>query len=292
MTDQAQNTPGRRKAPFWKIWAYLLLSALSFGAVATQVNPAVRWAEASVQEIAASMTGVYVSLRVINAALSAAQEIEIGASVGAQANVQPLKVLEPIDDTVERVADVVFAVAIGAAVATVGLTPVAALGAAVLGFGALVQVVVLTWPGIPSGATDLARRAIRLGGAVALVLPLVVGLGLDLGERMTAAPAAEASAVLTGIAEEAQILIGQDTPDPDAIEERTGGTFFGRFFDSVSSAGETLAAYTQAAAVFRTEATALFEATMVLIGVFVLQSLVLPILLFWGALALLRRSLD
>jgi len=229
---------------------------------------------------------------VINAALSAAQEIEVGASVGAQANVQPLKVLEPVDDTVERVADVVFAVAIGAAVATVGLTPIAVLGAAVLGMGALLMAGCLIWPTIPDGFRDLARRAVRLGGAVALVLPLVVVLGLELGERMTASVAAEASAVLNGVAEEAQVLIGQDEPDPEVVAEETGGTFFGRFFESVSTAGETVSAYTQAAAVFRTEATALFEAMLILIGVFVLRSLVLPILLFWGALALLRRSLD
>jgi hypothetical protein len=271
---------------------YLLAAGLAFLAGITQINPAVRWAESSVQQIAASMTGVYVSLRVINAALSAAQEIEVGASVGAQATVQPLKVLEPVDDTVERVADVVFAVAVGAAVATVGLNPVAVLGAFVLWGGLLVMAAELVWPNLPGGIAGLARRAVRLGGAVALVLPLVIVLGLDLGDRMTATPQQAAYAVLNGVAEEAQVLIGQDTPDPDQITEETGGRFFGRFFDSVSSAGETLQAYTQAAGVFRSEATALFEATLILIGVFVLQSIVLPILLFWGLIALLRRSIE
>lgn len=274
------------------IAGWLLIAVLSFGAAATQINPAVRWAEASVQEIAASMTGVYVSLRIINAALSAAQEIEVGASVGAQANVQPLKVLEPVDDTVERVADVVFAVAVGAAVATVGLMPVALLGAAVLGGGAILRVACLIWPEMPGGVQRLARRAIRLGGAVCVVLPLVVVVGLDLGDRMTAVPQAEARATLDGVTAEAQLLIGQDNPDPDTIAEETEGRFFGRFFDSVSSAGETVQAYTQAAGVFRSEATALFEATLILIGVFVLQSLVLPVLLFWGMLTLLRRSIE
>lgn len=268
------------------------MAALSFLAAATQANPAVRWAETSVQQIAASMTGVYVSLRVINAALSAAQEIEVGASVGAQANVQPLKVLEPVDDTVERVADVVFAVAVGAAVATVGLAPVALLGALVLGAGALVMAAGLVWPKLPRGVSGLAWRAVRLGSAVSVVLPLVVVAGLELGDRMTALPQQDAYAVLNGVADEAQLLIGQDTPDPDVITEETGGTFFGRFFDSVSSAGETVQSYTQAARVFRSEATALFEATLILIGVFVLQSIVLPILLFWGVIALLRRSIE
>jgi hypothetical protein len=274
-----------------KAAALALVACLSFAAAALQVNPAVRWAETAVQEIATSMTGVYVSLRVINAALSAAQEVEVGASVGAQANIQPLKVLEPVDDTVERVADVVFAVAIGAAVATVGLMPVAALGAALLGVGALGLAAGLLWPGLPARPRAVARQAVRTGAAVALVLPLVVVLGLLIGDRLTAASAAEARAVLDGVAREAQMLIGQAEPDPDALAAETGGSsFFARVFDSVSAAGETMSAYTEAAAVFRTEATALFEATLTLIGIFVLRSVLLPVLLFWGILALLRRS--
>ena len=237
------------------------------------------------------MTVVYVSLRIINAALSAAQEVEVGASVGAQANMQPLKVLEPVDDTVERVADVVFAVAIGAAVATVGLMPVAALGAALLGVGALGLAAGLLVPGLPARPRAVARQAVRTGAAVALVLPLVVVLGLIIGDRVTAASAAEARAVLDGVAREAQMLIGQAEPDPEALAaEAGGGSFFARVFDSVSAAGETVSAYREAAAVFRSEATALFEATLTLIGIFVLRSLLLPILLFWGVLALLRRS--
>ena len=103
------------------------LGALELSGV-TRFNPVVPPAEFAAAEIAAATAGVYVSLRVINAALSAAQEVEVGASVGAQVGVQPLKVLEPVDDTVERVADVVFAVAAGAALVNVGLSPVAGLG--------------------------------------------------------------------------------------------------------------------------------------------------------------------
>src|SRR6056297_3231704 len=74
-------------------------------------NPMVSLAAENAEEIAASSAGVYISLRAINAVLSTAQEIEVGASVGGQASFQPLKALEPIDDTVERVADVVFFIA-------------------------------------------------------------------------------------------------------------------------------------------------------------------------------------
>ena len=57
----------------------------------------------------------------------------------------------------------------------------------------------------------------------------------------------------------------------------------------------TLAAvrdYREAGRVFMSEADVLFSAALTLIGVFILQTLVLPALLFWGVLSILRRSLD
>jgi hypothetical protein len=149
----------------------------------------------------------------------------------------------------------------------------------------------LIWPKIPDGFRDLARRAVRLGGAVALVLPLVVVLGLELGDRMTASVAAEASAVLNGVADEAQVLIGQDTADSTDVAEEDC-VFLGCLWSGITDTTSAIADYRDAATVFTREATNLFNATLILIGVFVLRSLVLPILLFWGALALLRRSLD
>lgn len=47
------------------------------------LNPALGPATAAAEDIAATTAGVYVALRAINAALSTAQEIELGASIGA-----------------------------------------------------------------------------------------------------------------------------------------------------------------------------------------------------------------
>lgn len=250
-------------------------------------NPLVRQTEDSVEKVAASAVIVYASLRAINAALSTAQEVAVGGSLGVQANLQPFKVLEPVDDTVERVADVVFAVAIGAAVVAVGLAPVAALGAWLLATGLLVSALSTLWPDAPARLRRLAWPATRLGGAVSLALPLVVTLGLELGERMTTGPAEEARAVLNSVAEKAGLLIGRDSGLPDMA----GGAdpaegFFGR----LAAMGDAVQDYAEAAGVFLNEADALFKAMLTLIGVFVLQSLVLPILLFWGGWVLLKRG--
>jgi hypothetical protein len=282
-----------------RIALLIVAASLALWVGATQTNPAVRWAEASVEQVAVTTGGAYVSLRVINAALSAAQEIEIGASVGAQASAQPLKVLEPVDDTVERVADVVFAVAAGAAVAAVGLAPVAALGAMVLAAGLLGMALGLAFPAWTAPLRRMAARAARLGAAIAVVLPLVISLGLDIGARMTAPVAAEAEAVLSGITSEAELLIGGAVTSEQTEEGPAGEGIFSGLADRLSAAGDAvdgaMAAvrdYRDAAAVFLSEADALFAATMTLIGVFVLQTLVLPALLFWGVMSILRRSVD
>lgn len=258
------------------------------------LNPAVPLAEAAAEEIAVATAGVYVSLRIINAALSAAQEIEIGASIGAQASVQPLKILEPVDDTVERVASVVFAVAAGAALAVVGVAPVAGLGLVVLGAGLLGMAGCLGM-GQP-GAMAGCRRAVRLGVATGLILPLGFAGGVALGERVTAVQWQAAIADLSVITTEAEILIGGGEALPDAVVPSADG-LFGRLGQRLQAAGDgvadtvdAIARYRDAATVFLSEADALFGATLTIIGIFALRMVVLPVLMLWGAMTLLRRS--
>lgn len=80
-----------------------------------------RWATTS--------AATYVTLRTLNAVLSTVQEAAFtGSVVVAEATVQPLKALEPIDDTVERISDVVFAIMLAAGVLSVAMGRSARLG--------------------------------------------------------------------------------------------------------------------------------------------------------------------
>ena len=265
------------------------------------VNPAVPPALAAAEEIAVATATVYVALRVINAALSAAQEVEIGASVGAQASLQPLKVLEPVDDTVERVATVVFAVATGAALVLVGLEPVAAIGLVVLGVGLLglggagiggagIGGAGIGGAGMAGRASVAAAglRAVRLGAALGLVLPLVFAGGVWLGERATASQWEAAMARLEAVAGEAQVLVG--AAEAPGAEAPPDGMIAG-FLSAITDARDAAQAYVAAAGVFTREADALFSATLTIIGIFVLRSLVLPGLLLWSVMVMLRRSM-
>jgi len=265
----------------------------------TTLNPALAPAQAAAEDIAATTATVYISLRVINAALSTAQEIEIGASVGAQATLQPLKVLEPVDDTVERVADVVFAVAAGAALATVGFAPISALGLSLLGLGLMARSATLILPA--AGAVlGPSSYAIRLGAVFGLILPLGFAAGVALGDRITAPQWADAMADLSAITVEARILIGASEGAAEDITPQTAADgLFARLGaqlqaagDGVGDAVEAIGRYRAAAVELMANADALFRASLTIIGIFALRMVVLPALLLWGALALMRRSVE
>jgi len=255
------------------------------------VNPAVPIAEERASEIAAATASVYVSLRVINAALSAAQEIEVGGSIGVQASAQPFRVLEPVDDTVERVSHVIFAIAAGAALMLVGLGPVASLGLVLLGIGSLGLAAADV-----SGSSKIQRsslRAARLGLAFGLALPLVFAGGSWLGERMTQPQWDSAISQLDAVAGEARVLIGEGDDVEIEVEEEAGG-LFSWVGDGVSAAGDAMdavARYRDAVRLFMNEADVLFSSSLTIIGLFVLRMVVLPALLLWGLMALVRRSI-
>lgn len=264
------------------------------------LNPALAPASAAAEDIAAATATVYVSLRIINAALSTAQEIEIGASVGAKASVQPFKVLAPVDDTVERVASVVFAVAAGAALATVGFAPVAALGLCFFGAGAIFRAVDDLLP-VVHGLRAASAYAMRLGAVLALVVPLGFAGGVALGERITAAQWDAAISALDRVTAEARVLIGEGETAPDATEAATGPAadvgLFARLGAQLQAAGDgmgeavsALGRYREAAVVLMSQADDLFAASLTIIGIFALRTVVLPALLLWGTLALMRRS--
>lgn len=262
------------------------------------INPALGPATAAAQDIAAKTGAVYVSLRVITAALSTAQEIQLSASIGAQASLQPLKVLEPVDDTVERVAGVVFAVAVGATLATMGFAPVAALGLCLLGLGCLLRLADDRLFAI-SGMAAAAGYAMRLGAVLGLILPLGFAGGVALGERITAPQWEAALATLSDIAGEAGLLIGAGGDTLPALDPATADDagLFSRIGRQFQAAGEgmgeavaSVARYRDAAVVLMSQADDLFAATLTIIGVFALRILILPALLLWGAVALMRRS--
>lgn len=272
------------------------LSCLAIGIAGlngrSDANPLITTAEHRAQDVATATVAVYISLRAINAALSTAQEIEIGASLGGQASLQPLKVLEPVDDTVERVADALFLVAAAAALATVGLGPVASIGLSLLGLGLLLR----SMHTLPQPLSALSGKAQRFGLILGVAMPLVFTCGSTFGTWATEAQRTAAQGEIDRVAQQANLLIGNGKdaqPVATNVAEDDGwfssiSNTWNDAADGVRGVFESSRQYLDAASVFVSEADTILHASLTLIGVFVLRMIVLPLFLLWGAIALLR----
>lgn len=256
---------------FWA--AGLLCLALAL----TGVNPAVTGAERYARDVAEASAVTYVSLRAINAALSVAEEVELGGNLVVSATAQPLNVLEPVDDTVERVSAAIFVLGVVSGVLSLGFSPLsvmgfglAAAGFAVLGLGALRR-----FPPV----FRLGRSAAVTGLFFAIALPLSFAAAAWLGQALTQPAHDEAAARLGAISAEAGALIGEDLAEE-------GGEAKG-----IRSVPDQVGRYLGAAGYFLSEADALFAASLSLIAIYLLRLIVLPLILVWAAMRMLRATL-
>lgn len=243
----------------------MLLSVLSW-------NPLERAASSAAKETATATLVVYAGLRTLNAFLSAAQEVEVGASVGVSGSVQPLKSLEPIDDTVERVAGIVLAISIFAGVAGLGFGPLAVVGCLAMLAG------IAIW----AHARPLARRLIGAGVVMAIVLPsafLVSGL---LGDAMTRSVWEENREIqdrITREIDESGVVSDEEVSQSDSLLDRLTSGFEG------ANAAQR---FVTAAGVLRDEADDLLASYVQILAVWILKLMVLPLALMLLALRLIR----
>ncbi|MFK7753357.1 MAG: hypothetical protein AB8B51_12490 [Sedimentitalea sp.] len=228
-------------------------------------NPLSAAAEGYARDVAISSAAVYITLRSINAFLSTAQEIEMGGALVVSGTAQPFKVLEPIDDTIERIAQLVFFVMVATGVLAVAMGPVGAVGlvliALALGVAALRGTIAQT--------RGLAVYGLGLGVAV----PLAFVMSSLLADRVTADVWAENEAILQAIVAEV------DTPIPE------GATGWSTRFQSVLGEVER---YQTLAANISTQADALIRSFIAILAVFVFKLIVLPLVMLGGLLIAIR----
>ncbi len=148
----------------------IVISLLGF----TNNGPFIKGAKGYSQEIARSSATTYLSLRLINAAISFAEEVEVGGSVIAvNGSAHPFKVLEPIDDAVERLSAAIFLVGAVSGVLTVVLPVLGGVALVLIGaslaFLAGLDLSNLRFPG-RNLLSDLFRGTARLGGLGFLIV--------------------------------------------------------------------------------------------------------------------------
>ena len=252
-------------------------------------NPLVVEAQALTTKITVSAVALYASLRLINSVLSTAMETEVsGGAVLVSGTVQPLKVLEPVDDTVERMASAVFVVAMGAGLVSLALAPVSALGLGLLGVALLVMALV---PHALSGRVSaMVRQARSIGLVIGLAAPFGILIGFAGGDHLTRATIAEANATLASITRtlEDSPSSASSTSGADATE-RSG--VLGALQDQVFGTSPSIAAsatdivtstarYLEIAGQVLTRADDLFVSLLRLVVAYIFQLMVLPLIIF------------
>lgn len=257
-----QRAPARR---LWQRLALVLAAALLLAAAVLPQTPLSAGAARHARAVATASAGTYVTLRTLNAFLSTAQEIEVGGGFVVSGTVQPLKVLEPIDDTVERIASVVFALMLVSGVLSVAMGPVGAVGMAMMA-GALVL-----WAIAPQRA--LGRRLAVYGAFLGLALPLSFLLSGLLAEHMTADVWAENSAVIARITQ--------------GVEPPAAGDEAGWWNRMQASLGGIERYQTLAANIFD-QADDMIASYIAILGVFIFRLFVLPLLLAGGFFVIAR----
>lgn len=241
--------------------AFCLVCALFY-----PLNPLASGAERYAGKVAAASAVTYVSLRTLNAFLSTAQEAEVGLSVGASVSVQPLKTLEPIDDTVERIAGVVFALMVASGLLAVAMGPVSAVGFAMAGLG-------LLWA-FAAPPARVARKLILYGTFFAIALPLCYGVSGPLADAMTKRTWDANQQIVREITEGIETAPAQ--PDDD------------RWFAELRDTGDAIASYSAMASRIVAEADRLIRSYIDLLAVLLFNLILLPLILIGGVFVLFR----
>ncbi|MCR9127761.1 MAG: hypothetical protein NXH82_16805 [Rhodobacteraceae bacterium] len=261
-----------RRGPWpWLAAALAVLAVVA--ALSYDRNPLISVAQGYAEDVAKASAATYVSLRTLNAFLSFAQEIEVGGSLVVSGTARPLKVLEPIDDTIERIASVVFVVMLATGVLSVALGPVSGTGWGLVALAA----VLWAWRGRARGGAA-ARKLGVYGAFLGLALPLAFLLASVLAERMTARVWAEHQAV---VAEMTEGVDGSDLPAPG------DGGFWRELQDRLGGADR----YQAMAASLYTHADDLIASYIAILAVFIFRIFVLPVMLV-GAFMVLARHLS
>ena len=233
--------------------ALLILAVL---AAVFRDNPLTRSAQGYAQTIATTAAGTYITLRTLNAFLSTAQELEVGVSFIASGTARPLKVLEPIDDTIERIAGLVFGVMVATGVIAVALGPVSSIGWAL--FALAVGLALLRGRG---GMGVLAHYGLLLG----IGLPLALVLSSWLATALTQGTYLENLAVV------------------QEITSNVSGT------ETIDVEGPGLSEYRTLAANVWGRADELISSLIAILSVYVFRLFVMPLLLIVGLVLLMRR---
>lgn len=163
------------------------IAVAAFAAAIFVVNPLSETATRFAREVTIGTGALYGTLRVANSVMSVAKDADISGGVGlASVTASPGQLLQPVTNTIDRMADLLFYLAIASGILSVVLAPVAKVTAACLAVLAILQALfVLTARRAPPFAERLSRSALVLCLIGTVALPASYAIAFHAGEAIT-----------------------------------------------------------------------------------------------------------
>lgn len=298
-------------------WVLLLFAAL----LLVWSNPLAESAAGFNREVTVGSTALYGTLRVMNSVMSVAKDADVTGGVGvASVTASPGQLLQPVTNTIDRMAELLFWLAILSGVLAALFLPVAQVASAGLVVGAVVGTgLALAGRSLPPRAHQLGRAAMILCLFGAVLLPGAYALAFAAGDRMTDQAWSSATAVFDRLrgtyddaAVAAEIAPGKSAmpaapAEPAPVDEEQ--SVFGRIGSALTSSGQALTGTVTAASdvvdmlaegmISRARIVSdgvaisgeLFSASIAIAVSYLIRILVLPIMILAAALILLRAAL-
>ncbi len=270
------------------------------------VNPLADIAAQFSRDVMVGSGALYGTLRVANSVMSVARDADISGGVGvASVTASPGQLLQPVINTIERLVDLLFGLAIVSGILSLVLVPVAKVASVGLGACALFCAgLTLTARRVPPLLDRLTRSVMVLGILGAVLLPASYTIAFYAGDAITDRAWTNATEVFGrmkgqqdipgaegAVAGAAETLSPTDrvTPADDGMFDRLGSAFSGTLQAAFDMA-ETAAANAQVIQDGVAISADLFSASIGIATAYLVKLLVLPLLILAAFLYLLRSA--
>ena len=232
--------PGRRHA----VIGWLLLTALAVMLAVT--NPLADRAAGYNRDVTIGSTALYGTLRVMNSVMSVAKDADVTGGVGvASVTASPGQLLQPVTNTIDRMAELLFWLAILSGILSTIVLPVAKVAAIGLAAtAALLALIASFGRSLPEAGQRLMRGFVVLGLVGALALPLSYTLAFHAGDAMTDSAWRQATAVFdrlqTDYSDKAAEAVVVPPPPPTTNAPPAEQSLLGRIGTAIGASGAAL----------------------------------------------------
>ncbi|THV24741.1 hypothetical protein [Peteryoungia ipomoeae] len=277
------------------------LAVAAFAAALFIINPLADIAARFSHDVMIGSGALYGTLRIANSVMSVARDADVTGGVGvASVTASPGQLLQPVINTIERMVDMLFYLAIVSGILSLVLVPVAKVAAAGLAAFALVcAVLTMTARRVPRLIERLARSFAILGLLGAVLLPASYTIAFYAGDAITDEAWMHATSVFDKVQGEPSLAAVEQQVDAmkqdRASEEDAAFGRLGQAFSGTLQAASDMAGAVAANARVINDGIAmsseLFNASIGIAIAYLVKLLVLPVMILAAFLYLLRSAM-